>query len=378
MMRQADRTRSRRPDADRAAQEPEQSRVGSNPGETSHGPRCVEPTGGVGSHTTQAAEPSAAEVGPETEARIAEINDRYLNRPPAIPDDNARQNLASIQRNTEAHHDAAPSGEPSVPESVRSVIASPGRSLEPSVREPLENRMDASFDDVRIHTGAKAVNACEEINARAFTVGNHIAFNQGEYDPSSAQGQRLIAHELAHVRQQTGGALSLLAQADGPLDIDPDSDLEREAAETADRVLRGEDLGIQRATQTGVHLQRAVSDHEQDRWTRRTTLFNILEDRKQIKQRQFAMVRDQKQRLEQVVETEPLEIYLHRLQILTEQVNTVREELREIRTAHQAWDAQHHAPNDHLIHWHTQQLFADMEETEDYEAQWEDLFEPES
>ena len=48
----------------------------------------------------------------------------------------------------------------------------------------------------------QAAAACEDINARAFTVGNHVAFNRGEYAPDSPDGQHVIAHELAHVRQQ--------------------------------------------------------------------------------------------------------------------------------------------------------------------------------
>ncbi|SEL78969.1 protein of unknown function [Haloferax larsenii] len=102
---------------------------------------------------------------------------------------------------------------------------------------------------------AQAAKACEDINARAFTVGNHIAFNHGEYDPSSAEGQHVLAHELAHVRQQTGGAVSMLPQT-GELEIDPDERLEREAEETAKRVMRGGELGIRAFSRTEYHVQR--------------------------------------------------------------------------------------------------------------------------
>jgi len=109
---------------------------------------------------------------------------------------------------------------------------------------------------VRVHTGPQAANACEEINARAFTVGNHVAFNSGEYDPESAEGQHVLAHELAHVRQQTGGAVSMLPQEDVQLEIDPDPALEREAEETAQRVMEGGELGIQRMSDSEVYVQR--------------------------------------------------------------------------------------------------------------------------
>jgi len=122
----------------------------------------------------------------------------------------------------------------------------------------MEDRMGDSLGDVRIHTGPQAAAACESINARAFTVGNHVAFNQGEYDPESAEGQHVLAHELAHVRQQAQGAVSMLPQEDLELEIDPDYALEREAEETAQRVMQGGELGIQRLGKTGVHIQRAV------------------------------------------------------------------------------------------------------------------------
>ncbi|RYJ15323.1 DUF4157 domain-containing protein [Halogeometricum borinquense] len=119
----------------------------------------------------------------------------------------------------------------------------------------MEDRMGDTLGDVRIHTGPSAAKACEDINARAFTVGNHVAFNRGEYDPSSAEGQHVLAHELAHVRQQTGGAVSMLPQA-GELEIDPDERLEREAEQTAQRVMNGGKLGIYRMHKADVHVQR--------------------------------------------------------------------------------------------------------------------------
>src|SRR3954471_20874347 len=50
----------------------------------------------------------------------------------------------------------------------------------------------------------KTPGGTRSIEARAFTLGRDIAFAPGEYAPGTAQGRRLIAHELAHVVQQTG------------------------------------------------------------------------------------------------------------------------------------------------------------------------------
>ncbi|MEZ3116653.1 DUF4157 domain-containing protein [Halobaculum sp. MBLA0147] len=149
-----------------------------------------------------------------------------------------------------------PDGDAGVPDTVRGVISSPGRPLDTSIQRAVEERMGDSLGDVRIHTGPKAAAAADQINARAFTVGNHVAFGAGEYDPESAEGQHVLAHELAHVRQQTGGDLSTLPQKGVQLEIGPDPELEREAEETAQRVMSGGKLGIQKLSDTEVHVQR--------------------------------------------------------------------------------------------------------------------------
>jgi hypothetical protein len=183
------------------------------------------------------------------------FRDRQDERPSEVPTDVERRNARSVQRSRGAHHDASKAGDAAVPDSVRDVIASAGQQLDTGIQQTIEDRMGDTLGDVRIHTGPAAAKACQDINARAFTVGNHVAFNTGEYDPDSAEGQHVLAHELAHVRQQTQGAVSMLPQA-GTLEIDPDERLEREADRTAERVMRGGELGIASMAQTGVHVQR--------------------------------------------------------------------------------------------------------------------------
>lgn len=60
------------------------------------------------------------------------------------------------------------------------------------------------FSHVRIHHDAAAAQLCCELNAQAFTHGADIYFNEGKYNPDSAEGKRLLAHELTHVAQQSG------------------------------------------------------------------------------------------------------------------------------------------------------------------------------
>jgi outer membrane protein OmpA-like peptidoglycan-associated protein len=65
---------------------------------------------------------------------------------------------------------------------------------------------DVNLNDVRVHTDARAAESARAVNARAYTVGRDVVFGQGEYDPQSSAGRRLLAHELAHVVQQTSGS----------------------------------------------------------------------------------------------------------------------------------------------------------------------------
>jgi outer membrane protein OmpA-like peptidoglycan-associated protein len=60
------------------------------------------------------------------------------------------------------------------------------------------------FSQVRVHVGPEAAESARQVSALAYTVGSHIVFGDGQYAPSSGNGKRLLAHELAHVIQQGG------------------------------------------------------------------------------------------------------------------------------------------------------------------------------
>lgn len=61
------------------------------------------------------------------------------------------------------------------------------------------------FSQIRIHTGAKAAQSAEAINARAYTVGHNVVFGGGQFHPQTSSGLELLAHELTHTIQQKGG-----------------------------------------------------------------------------------------------------------------------------------------------------------------------------
>jgi hypothetical protein len=82
--------------------------------------------------------------------------------------------------------------------------AGQGEALPEQVLAFMEPRFGQDFGAVRVHRDARANELAEGLQAKAFTVGNAVFFRQGEFAPETAQGQRLIAHELAHVVQQRG------------------------------------------------------------------------------------------------------------------------------------------------------------------------------
>jgi hypothetical protein len=69
-------------------------------------------------------------------------------------------------------------------------------------------RFEPHFGDlsgVRIHTDAAAAESARNLGANAFAIGDDISFARGTYAPESAEGQRLLAHELAHVKSPLSG-----------------------------------------------------------------------------------------------------------------------------------------------------------------------------
>jgi Domain of unknown function (DUF4157) len=110
----------------------------------------------------------------------------------------AREEVEKLQKKERASRSAT--GEVSA--SVHEVLRSPGHPLDTETRAYFEPRFRYDFSNVRVHTNADAGRSARELSARAYTVGRHIAFAPGEFAPATQDGQKLIAHELAHVAQQ--------------------------------------------------------------------------------------------------------------------------------------------------------------------------------
>jgi hypothetical protein len=88
------------------------------------------------------------------------------------------------------------------PSFVYDVLNSGGQMLDSDTRNFFEPRFGHDFSDVRIHDNKKAAESANSINALAYTVGNDIVFNKGQYSPNTDTGKKLLGHELTHVLQQ--------------------------------------------------------------------------------------------------------------------------------------------------------------------------------
>src|SRR5262249_11382794 len=84
------------------------------------------------------------------------------------------------------------------PQAIQAQLGS-RQSLDGGVKSRMESAFGESFSGVQVHADANAARLSENLNARAFTVGDHVAFGAGEYQPGTLIGDALIAHELAHV-----------------------------------------------------------------------------------------------------------------------------------------------------------------------------------
>ena len=76
-----------------------------------------------------------------------------------------------------------------------------GHAMPTGLRNMMESGFGQDFSNVRLHTDSEAASLSSSIHAKAFTHGNDIYFNQGQFSPDTSEGQKLMAHELTHVVQ---------------------------------------------------------------------------------------------------------------------------------------------------------------------------------
>lgn len=147
------------------------------------------------------------------------------------------------------------------PPVVGRVLADAGQSLDPTAQRSMEARFGHNFARVRVHTGSDADASAQALHAHAYTVGSDIVFRHGQYEPHTSRGQRLLAHELAHVVQQSGAASS----ANAPIEVAPSNHpSERDADHAAATAMSGGSAAVHASRSVGRAIQRQSAGGEDE------------------------------------------------------------------------------------------------------------------
>lgn len=212
-------------------------RVAPRPVEPAHDalaqPRVEGTPGGSGLQAVFAERRDAAERA------IFRATDGRMGRAPLASIVERRQAAAAdaLRRISVMRKAGGPTGAAKIPERG-------GVTLPLDVRRRMEPRLGADLSAVKVHADAESAQAARDLGARAFTVGQDVHFNQGEFAPGSKEGDKLLAHELTHVVQaQKSGiqrkAEGAAADADAQSAVEvsqPGEPAEQEADSAAEQV----------------------------------------------------------------------------------------------------------------------------------------------
>lgn len=142
------------------------------------------------------------EMPEEEELQMKPLDITTLQRQEAPEEEEELQMSPMVQRQAGAEMATAPDLETSINQARGG-----GQPMADNIRKPMEQAFGADFSGVKVHTDGQSDQLNRSIQARAFTTGQDVFFGQGEYNPGSRGGQELLAHELTHVVQQSGGAV---------------------------------------------------------------------------------------------------------------------------------------------------------------------------
>jgi Domain of unknown function (DUF4157) len=162
-------------------------------------------------------------MGIQTKLAVSEPGDKYEQEADRV----AEQVLRTPDLNNGRREGDAPSGSlvqrrgsesapglTEAPTIVNEALRSPSQPLDAATRAYFEPRFGHDFSRVRVHSGGAAAQSARAVNAVAYTVGHDIVFGAGQFTPGTHEGRRLIAHELAHVAQQSGSGPALFRQSE--------------------------------------------------------------------------------------------------------------------------------------------------------------------
>ncbi|MFY1636282.1 eCIS core domain-containing protein [Solwaraspora sp. WMMB335] len=163
-------------------------------------------------------------AGDRFERAADRVAEQALAAPTRQDPEIAQRDSAVVQRVAGAGSAVGASADPAVEQAVRQARGG-GRPVPRGVRDRMERATGADFGPVRVHVDTEADQLNLALGAKAFTVGQDVFVRRSEYRPGSAQGDRLLAHELTHTVQQgaVGGGSGSTAMGTVQRYIDIDS-----------------------------------------------------------------------------------------------------------------------------------------------------------
>lgn len=194
------------------------------------------------------------QIGTRTAAQPCVMNGKWLQRKCACGNygtgecDKCRNKAGTLQRSATTR-----SGPLAIPSIVNDVLNSSGQPLDAGTRERMEPRFGRDFSNVRVHTDSRAAESAQAVDALAYTVGRDMVFGAGQYAPETSSGQRLMAHELTHVMQQSASSSGQLLRMG-----EPNSAAEVEADQLSGAIVEGANVDSPPLSQ-GLSLQRQAA-----------------------------------------------------------------------------------------------------------------------
>jgi outer membrane protein OmpA-like peptidoglycan-associated protein len=137
------------------------------------------------------------------------------------------------------------------PPMVQNVLSAPGKVLDSVARGFFEPRFGRDFSQVRIHNDKMAAESAQAVNALAYTVGNHVVFDDGKYNLKSVSSRKLMAHELAHTVQQDQTDIGTVPLSPG----EPTDRGEREASRASSTAVNRGGVSVQAHRRVGIQRQ---------------------------------------------------------------------------------------------------------------------------
>lgn len=160
---------------------------------------------------------SAPQPKIQTKLEIGSSNDHYEREADAMADQAVgqfpKQGFSSIQSFPNSTHSSRTLADENLVSQLQ-LTSGKGIPLPEQTRAEMEAVFGTDFSGVNIHTDGAADQMNQHLQSRAFTYNQDLYFKDGEYNPQSREGVRLLAHELTHAVQQSSEGQSRIQRDD--------------------------------------------------------------------------------------------------------------------------------------------------------------------